>query len=620
MIIDLQELYRKAEQETQGKITFDNYPLKEGIYLKLDVNKSLEQNENEQKDRLLVVKKKEEVTPSKIELKDWFLPRDFYSNAISANKFVDTGTKKLHNTNFLTLFMKLDTFIADDPKKAKEEKKDKFLLEDEWATYIYKFYTEKLEAADRKMNKLSGYPKLKQWIVDDKRKIKKKRYLDFLITNKTALIQWIADIKNQSNAKNYLKIFFNDSEENYEKESKIYLFPSIFLKDDFNIVIDDEVYGMPSYNIGLNDKKPYLKMRTKKSDVPLLVSPEEAVLRRKLFSWLGNQAPFVSNQIQERDLFFANDNQKLNETIHFMFIPDTKGNVVNYYEKIPFSRSDRLENPFYFKNIIHAQEWEKSENSYSLSLTQDSAPIRDPNVLFDLTSRLFFKNYLHKTNMLFAEPQISSGVFPAEMLNLLLESRQALYDFFEKGTSLTLRPMIDSLSRQSIDIQLMKTIKGSNVIGLGQAFNLRLAWLSYFNIGSDEKVQRLSEFVTNLKTKFNRKEVVDIDSPEEFYFLAGQVSSYLLALSEADDKNYGMYEGVFKAKKVELLKHQIYDLFSTYEHKISSGFYFFKNVNAALSYYRDLPDLIGNDARDYLRAGIFAQNMFYTDKKDGDKQ
>lgn len=616
MIIDLQALYRIAEEETHGKITFDNYSLKEGIYLKLNANVSLEQNQREQKERLLVVKKKEETTPEQFELRDWFQPRDFYSNAISANKFVDTVTKKMHNTNFLTLFMKLDTFIADDPQAAKKEKKEKFLLENEWEAYIKTFYSEKLKAADHKMNQLSGYPELIRWIESNERKRMKQELLNFLIDNKSVLIKWITEIKEQTAVKNYLKIFFEADEAIYERESRIYLYPSIFLKNDFNIAVDDEIYGMPSYNIGLNDKKPFLKMLTKKSQVPLLVSPEDAVLRKNLFSWLGHQSPFIANQVLERQMFSAEDTQKLNETIHFMI--DGNG-VIDYYEKTPFSRTDQLEKPFFLNNIIKAYEWKADAKRYILA--QDREPIRKPDVLLDLTSRCFFKNYLHKKNMLFNEPKIASGVFPGELLNLFLSSRQAFYDFFVKGTDVTLRAMINFLSQQSIEIQLLKTTAGSNIISLGQAFNLRLGWLLYFDIsGSGEKVQKLTDFVTHLKAKFNQKQVVDIDSSEEYFFLAGQVGSYLLSLSETSNKNYGMFEGILKAKKSEILKRQISDLFSTYEHKVSPKFYLLRNVLAALHFYKELPTLIDNNSKDYLLAGIFAQNMFYNDKKDGEAE
>ncbi|MFT9426736.1 MAG: hypothetical protein ABF586_06205 [Sporolactobacillus sp.] len=386
-------------------------------------------------------------------------------------------------------------------------------------------------------------------------------------------------------------------------------------------MIDDEVYGMPSYNIGLNDKKPYLKMRTKKSDVPLLVSPEEAVLRRKLFSWLGNQAPFVSNQIKERDLFFASDDQKLNETIHFMFVPDTKGDIVNYYEKIPFSCSKQLKRPFEMKNIINAFEWQESSGHYILA--QDREPIRNPDTLLELTSRLFFKNHLRKNSMLFEKPKIMSGVFPGEMLNLFFRSKQAFYDFFVKGTDIMLRAKIDSLSQQSIEIQLLKTIAGTNAISLGQAFNLRLGWLKYFEIpGSEEKVGQLAEFVANLKAKFNQDEIVDIDRSDEFYFLAGQVSSYLLSQSETSNKNYGMFEGILRAKTPELLKHQIDNLFRTYKHKIEFSIEgsLLTNVLAPLQAYEFDQDseAISNNDRDYLLAGILAKNMFHRRKKGGE--
>lgn len=608
MIKDLQVAFQQAVDHTNGKIIIDHYSLKEGLYLRIDPNISLEENRAQQENRLLTIKKKTDVNVAQLGLKDWFLQRDFYSSAISANKFVDTITKKLHNTNFLTLFMKLDTFISDNPKQAKQTLNEKYLLENEWNEYINTFFIQKISASDQKMRGIIGYSELKVWIESDERNELRKKILQFINKNSVDLIQWIHHLKHEYKLKNYARIFFEAEANIYKREYLIYVYPNIFLKNDFNIETENGVYGVPSYNMGLNSKKPYLMHRTKKSNVPLLVSPDEAVLRKNLFSWFQAQKPFTVHQFYERTLFNENNRNKANETVH---IGGDGNGVVNYFEKLPFSQGERLDRPFLLKNIIQAKEW-MNEKGYEIAENRD--PILDPMILLKITSRLFFKNYLH-ADMLFSEPKIKAGVFPGEMLNLFLSSRQALYDFFFKGTELTLKPMIDHLTQAAVEIQLTKSVKGINFGNLGQAYNLRLAWLRYFNNdGSEEKVRTLKELVATLKDKFTQKTTVEINDDQEFYFISGQLAYYLLSQSEAKDKNFGMFEGVLRVKKPAFLKRQLEELFKTYSHAISMSHTMFKNALGAVQVYQPENKVIENEARDYLMAGILANNIFYQKK------
>lgn len=613
MIKDLEVLYRKANQETNGRITLDNYVLKEGIYLKIDPDKSLAENQEQQNDRLLVVRKKQLSAPSKRDLHEWFLSRDFYSNAISANKFVDTGSKKIHNTHYLALFMKMDTFIADDPQKAKEERQKKFLLEDEWRAYVEQFYTEKLKAKDEKMRLIPGYVELKRYMDSDARAAHQVQICNFLISNSSGLIEWIKRLKTESAAKNYVKLFFEADEADYKRENQIYTIPSIFLKNDYNVETESGLYGVPSYNIGLNDKKPFLKSHTKKSMVPLLVPPEEAALRKELFSWLQAQKPMTVQRLVEKELFEIQEPHKAGEMIHIRL--DGSG-VINYFEKTPFSRGNQLDEPFFMKNIIHTYEWIDKKN-YVLAANRE--PVLKPGELLALTSQYFFKNYLH-SDMLSSEPKINSGVFPGEMQNLFYSSRQALYDFFFKGTDLTLKPMINRLSQQLIEIQLLKTVKGTAIGNLGQAFNLRLGWLMYFELkGSDEKVRKLTELVAHFRAKFANGKAENITDDPEFYFAAGQLSYFLLSQSEAAKKTFGMFEGVLRAKRPALLKRQLDDLFMTYGHAVLINPVVFKSAMAAVMAYQPAEPMIQGENRDYLLAGILSHNVFYdSNKKQND--
>ena len=50
-----------------------------------------------------------------------------------------------------------------------------------------------------------------------------------------------------------------------------------------------KIVGLPNDNITLNDNKPYLKNKTRKNEIPHLLSQEDALLRKNFLTifWAG---------------------------------------------------------------------------------------------------------------------------------------------------------------------------------------------------------------------------------------------------------------------------------------------------------------------------------------------
>lgn len=98
------------------------------------------------------------------------------------------------------------------------------------------------------------------------------------------------DLGIDISGKNYLKVFFEDDRDLYINEEKRYLMTKIYNKNDYNIDIDEQIYGLPNDNLALNSKKPYMEHKTRKNVVPYLITPEEAATQRKFFDYLMNEA------------------------------------------------------------------------------------------------------------------------------------------------------------------------------------------------------------------------------------------------------------------------------------------------------------------------------------------
>ena len=64
--------------------------------------------------------------------------------------------------------------------------------------------------------------------------------------------------------KDYLKVFFETEHENVEREERRYLLPNIYNNNDYNVEIDNEIYGLPDNNQGMNAKSHILPQRQEK--------------------------------------------------------------------------------------------------------------------------------------------------------------------------------------------------------------------------------------------------------------------------------------------------------------------------------------------------------------------
>ena len=98
------------------------------------------------------------------------------------------------------------------------------------------------------------------------------------------------DFGVDTSGKDYLKIFFEEDRDLYINEEKRYVMTKIFNKNDYNIDINEQTYGLSNDNLALNSKKPYMEHKTRKNVVSYLITLEEAVTQRKFFDYLLNEA------------------------------------------------------------------------------------------------------------------------------------------------------------------------------------------------------------------------------------------------------------------------------------------------------------------------------------------
>lgn len=58
-----------------------------------------------------------------------------------------------------------------------------------------------------------------------------------------------------------------------------YIEPNIFNKNDYNQQAENSIKGLPSNNMSLNAKKPFLENKTRKTSVPYLLELDDAMMQ-----------------------------------------------------------------------------------------------------------------------------------------------------------------------------------------------------------------------------------------------------------------------------------------------------------------------------------------------------
>lgn len=222
MVNDLLKIFRNAEN--MEKAVLDNYIPKDGTYFRLDENNDIS--------RLTIKRNKTEQS----ELYQWFKEADYNSNLIDMNKPVDT-TKKIHSNNYYTVFIKCDILpkIGTNQEKALTEEQLEEAINHYFVTFLQ-------ETKDKKAKRILETIELQEINQEELENCKKQI--------KNAIPKIIKEIEDNNLAdKNYVKIFIKRDMKDYQREGKRYFYPRIFNKNDYNIEMNGEIWGLANNNM-----------------------------------------------------------------------------------------------------------------------------------------------------------------------------------------------------------------------------------------------------------------------------------------------------------------------------------------------------------------------------------
>ena len=632
MIKDLAVGFQQAQQQFPS-IVQDNYKLKEGIYIRLNVEQSWESQSAAFDQNHLIIRIKEDEPPQN-ELLNWFKRRDYFSSLISMNKPVDSK-KQVHGNNPFSLFVKRDVFLGEKQgvKFTMSENINRFLLATD-VEQVKQKWLELVPTAEKKGSKRKSLESAEQSLDSIPEELmffqsseyaSELAYLNRPVRTKLIehITQWYRNNISQLTEyiaplpfKNYVKLFFAlntpdtlefmSCEQIYSFEYVLYTIPKIYNNNDYNQIVNEDIVGLPSYDMTMNAKKPFMEHKTMQIKAPDRVSLRQAILAKEATEWLATQPKYATNRLGYESGFVKSEGDSpLEGTLHIYM--DGKSNELFGFENVPFPPT-----------LSFKVEWLNS-----LQLKDSNGDLKyygtiiDAETLQKTISGKFFRGRMNGSFVL-NEPDVKNKEFTALMVALFIQSRQAFHDWIYKGTIISLRSIFAKVTLRLLEEQLIH-VESARMSDLADAYNLRLSvGILIDEEGGKSMADRIEKTVTSLRDKVAGEGIVVCSNDEEFYYMAGQLAFYLTSQSKAEKKTGEIYEPFLRAKNGQQLKKRLEDAYMLYKHEISSNY---RKFNHAFSMVMGYVPEQGNEgsSRELLLAGLFADNLMFEKSVKGVK-
>lgn len=584
MLKDCIEVFQAYAGEDIDKLIIDNYVPADGLYIIMEETKEgfIETEQIEVKQDL----KTKEIKLSQMQFAK-ISELDYSCRLVDMNKPIDSS-KIIQSNNYLSFWIKKESLtngkltyeiidnyykvLMDPALKYAKSKKD---------MELYQLVEKRIGSVDK--DKLL---KVKDWI--------KEHIFEF--SDKVA-------------GKDYLKIFFLCDGIDVKKEGERYLLPNIYNKNDYNVLLGEEIYGLPNENMGLNAKKPYLESKNRKYAVPILTNTDEILLRKKFFDYLWALASKRKYNIyfdaQRNEIIPLDGQSAPNRDMYgyFLRIRKDKNEAAIVDEDIITRYRTKLKKPFIFSNILGVNTAYMSGHHYGRHSDLES-------LRMVIHEELFSKYLLG--NLYQEEKEISCNNDQVLYENILRSRKRLMKWLFlgdENGIYPLLHQVCFSLIKNSMNHQ--------NMIKAQHQFNLYLSIQQYFIGGEEDMAQVMNEIRETIYEKMNRdlknqKDSVNVETDQEYYYAVGQLVGYFLSLNRATKKTHALFNPFLTIKKDEVLKEKIKVLFLKYSYAIEQGGRRFKNLYSMVLNYEPK----GECDHTYLLAGYISNNLVYEKKED----
>lgn len=533
---------------------------------------------------------------------------DYHSKLISMNKPMDSK-KVIHSNNYLSFAVKKDSItiklteaIIDnyyDTLKNPLEKKYKKSKE---ASKIYQKFEEEHSAVDVEL-----LERCRSWIKQHIFSIDKLINIDL-------------------GKKEYLKIFFEvfeaseeDNKKNRElfiQEDNRYIFPNIYNNNDYNVEVEGKIQGIPDNNLGMNAKKPFLSIKTRKNPASYLLDGDTALLQKQFFEYLMNFASngknnvyvdTVNNKIEAYDDKEERKKFAGIEAGYYLRIQKGKeleiqvqDNLVNYQDKLflNFNYQD-----FFNMNIENYPEYTKDIGIHSKRTSVGR-----------LINEIFFSKYL-LTNYFTDASDIS--VKDSVLKRTIVMYRNVIFDWIYKGIDNNFET---AEKRFALDL-IKNTLINNYTLRAMTQLNLHWSFKDYFaelkQQGGEKMAEVATEIRESIKERVMSKEKVKMPiNDKEYYYAVGQLAAYFISLSKAGKKSQSMINPVINISDDRVLKERLIQLYKKYNYAIDHYNVRFKNLFAMILAYKPDAQTDRQTKDEMILFGYMDNNSIYAKKEE----
>lgn len=569
----------KRELDYDNNLILDEYIPADGSYIIVDAEGKIKNYQD------IKLDKKKRGTSEAVVKGSYFKEicfYDYHSKLISMNKPVDSK-KVIHSNNYLSFAVKKESITSKltetiidnyyDTLKNPLEKKYKKSKE---ASKIYQKFEEEYAPVN-----IEILEKCRSWI---------KQHIfsiDKLIN---------IDLKK----KDYLKIFFEifeaDEENRKNKELFIqednrYIFPSIYNSNDYNVEVNGKIQGIPDNNMGMNAKKPFLAIKTRKTPAAYLVDINKAILQKQFFEYLMNFAANGKNNI-----YIDTKNYRIKAYSDQDERDDFDGMASGYYLRIQKGKELEIQIQ---DNIVDYQNRLKTNFEYvkfiSIDIKEDKLPefakkygVYDKRTsIGTLINEIFFSKFL-RTNYFIDANDMS--IKDSVLRQNIIMYRNIIFDWVYKGIDNNF-----SKAEEKFALDLIKnSIRNEDKYNLRPKSQLNLHWSlkDYFlkmkkEQGGDTMADIATKIRTSVKEKIMSKEDLIMPSDDkEYYYAVGQLLSYFIFKSRAGKRMQSMINPVLNAKRDNIIKMRLFQLYKKYNYDISINNYNMKKLYAMILGYK----------------------------------
>lgn len=497
---------------------------------------------------------------------DFFKERMFFEGMIgnTTNKAVDTKIKRIHSVTPYAVVLKYETFSLEEFKDGKTF---------EEMLFHHLELVKNMNDEDLNINELFNI------------------YLPILMKIKE-------DLKDVAKKDSKILIFLDKELSDYKESYFNYLNKKLL---DNCVIINDTLYGTPTFSLSLNKKKPTLS-KNPYQNVPYRISFENAVLLNYLSKIKMNKVSDILN-LDTEDGCEVDVRIDLNS--------NTKSKEITHYN---MNKDIREHEQALFKNKLLELEFNQDELIEGVSTRGELLKTLDFMFNLDKNSYLFsdllnIHNGDYKNFMIKAKTNDIAQIF--------ITNKDVLQYYFKENGDIAISR---DLSKMMFALYLELFKNETSFKRLRSCLDYMITALIYTDTKGEylQMPKQIKEMWDKLVIGKKTGEY-EIETEEEFFFASGQLLAWLCTLSETANSSYLVMQEVVNLKSSDAIKNKAIEKFNQYTHAIPlHSNNFINTLFRAVMSFQIEKDFKVKDFKGkyYYHAGLVGKNIKFESTKE----